>query len=54
MCVQNEEDEYNGLFSSYRCGMCYECLREQSKLINKEKRKNDSCGNCGYCEECCN
>lgn len=53
MCVQNNEDEYNGIESTYRCGMCEECCEEHSYEVNKHKAETTTCGNCGMCEECC-
>ena len=53
MCVQNYEDEYNGIESNYRCGWCEECRQEYADADNERKKKETSCGNCGWCEECC-
>jgi hypothetical protein len=53
MCVLNQEDEFNGIESDFRCGMCQECTAETIDAENEEKYKNTSCGNCGFCEECC-
>ena len=53
MCVLNAEDEFNGIESNYRCGMCEECSQEYRNKRNEEKARNTSCGNCGWCEECC-
>ena len=53
MCVMNEEEDYKGENSDYRCGMCEECCSEAKKKRDKQKEKDTSCGNCGWCEECC-
>lgn len=54
MCVLNQEDDFNGIKSDYRRGFCEECSQEYDDKRNDEKKKNTSCGNCGWCEECCN